>query len=70
MKKVFLVLCVAAIGFAFASCKKDCVCSWKGDNLPEALQGEITVGQLSKSDCEGKLPAIDYPEFSYSCESR
>ena len=57
MKKLLAVLGVVAFGFAFTSCKKDCVCS--GDYEVTVLgittkmtQEEISVGEKSKSDCE------------------
>ena len=70
MKKLLVVLGVVAFGFAFTSCKKDCICKWSGENLPDELKAEINLGKLSKSDCEGKLPAIDMPGFTYKCESK
>ena len=52
MKKLFVVLCVAAIGFAFTSCKKDCVCNWTGKDLPAEITKDIDAGKMSKKDCE------------------
>jgi hypothetical protein len=58
MKKVFLVLCVAAIGFAFTSCKKDCVCSGSykieidGIDPIEYTLPATSVGEMKVSDCE------------------
>ncbi|MCL2289346.1 MAG: hypothetical protein FWC34_01385 [Bacteroidetes bacterium] len=51
MKKLLVVLAIAAIGFA--SCKKSCVCtgSVTVDGITEQVV-EMHVGDMSKSDCE------------------
>jgi len=70
MKKLFVVLVAVAFCFGATSCKKDCFCAWKGDGLTDEQKKEINVGQLSKSDCEGTLPAITIQGAEYKCESR
>ena len=70
MKKLLAVIAVVAFCASFTSCKKDCVCSWKGDDVPEELKMEMKVGQLSKSDCENKLPEMTMEGATYSCVSK
>ena len=79
MKKVFLVLCVVAIGFAFTSCKKDCKCSgsYEYTLLDEPYKIEIpeySAGELKKADCEAvtfTLPAglPDDVKLTFTCKS-
>ncbi len=54
MKKLLAVVAVVAVGFAFTSCKKDCVCSGtvKIDGLPDITVPETPVGEMSTSDCK------------------
>jgi meiotically up-regulated gene 157 (Mug157) protein len=68
MKKLIVVLGVVAFGFCFASCKKDCKCTYKV-NVPDAmlavvpdeiksqLSGNYVADKQTKKDCEDfKVP--------------
>ncbi len=67
-----MFLAVACVGFLFAatSCKKDCVCSWKGDNIPDAAKVEVNAGKMSKKDCENQTPSMTVAGATYSCVSQ
>jgi hypothetical protein len=71
MKKLIVVLGVVAFGFCFASCKKDCKCTYKV-NVPDAMlelvpeeiksqfAGTYDADKQSKKDCEDfKVPMPD-----------
>jgi len=61
MKKVLVVLCVAAVAFAFTSCKKDsssgtksscqCTGTYTLQGIPLSL-GPIGVGNITPEQCE------------------
>ena len=80
MKKLLVVLGVVAVGFAFTSCKKDCICNSKvldADGKVVEFPGTMkdqSVGELSKSDCEAyKVPALSLGEgykFEFECKSK
>jgi hypothetical protein len=63
MKKLFVVLAVAAFCFGTTSCKKDCICSGTVKSEVSGLEPITTsipstnVGKMSKADCE----AYKYP---------
>ena len=46
MKKLFVVLCIAAVGFSFTSCKKNCNCYAKDGSLV------MEYTDLKKDQCE------------------
>jgi hypothetical protein len=78
MKKVFVVLCAVAIGFAFTSCTKDCVCTGEyGVKDVLVIPVNETFTGVKSADCKDdywKLPA-DYekPEcfvMTVKCEAK
>jgi len=71
MKKLFVVLCVAAIGFAFTSCKKECVCTGTQTLLGEETNVEVKVGEMSKKDCEAYKYEVktEGVEVNVTCKS-
>ncbi|MDR0368661.1 MAG: hypothetical protein LBH82_05925, partial [Bacteroidales bacterium] len=58
---------VVAVGFAFTSCKKDCVCTTTDSDglLPEA---SVTTPDVSKSDCEAM--SITVGTLKTECKSK
>jgi len=74
MKKLFLLLGVAAFCFAATSCKKSCVCegTYKGEvegiDPIEYTLPPTTVGEMSKADCESfkwGIP-VELPGYTYT----
>ena len=62
MKKLLVVVAVVAVGFAFTSCKKDCVCSGKVTVLGiETVVPEYSAGEMSTADCEAVKYAAAAP---------
>jgi len=69
MKKLFLVLGVAAVCFCATSCKKDCKCSGTIKSTVLGVTSESTlpptsVGEMSSSACnayEYKSPGLSVP---------
>jgi len=49
MKKLVAVLCIAAFGFSFTSCTKECECVTTTDGK---VVGTVSSGNLKKKDCE------------------
>jgi len=82
MKKLVVVLCVAAVAFAFTSCKKDdkssCKCTGSyttsiGVAIPV---GPIDVGDYSGTECElykynweAIVPGEYLDNFTHTCKS-
>jgi len=85
MKKLLVVLCVAAVAFAFTSCKKDdktsCKCSGYyttdiGIAIPIPPNGPVSVGDYSGTECtlydwkwESLVPAEYAHNFTHTCKS-
>ena len=69
MKKVLLVLAVAAMFLGFNSCKKDCICSGSFEFQNMQYEESANVGKMSTSDCE-IYTWVNDPEkknFVYQC---
>ena len=65
MKKILVILTVAAIGFAFTSCTKEreCLCSGKYSilGLPDVTVTDVPVGEMSASDCRAYKYKVENP---------
>ena len=82
MKKLLVVLCIAAVAFAFTSCKKEnkssCKCSGSyttsiGVAIPV---GPVDVGDYTGTDCElydwkwqSLVPSEYAQNFTHTCKS-
>ena len=64
MKKILVILTVAAIGFAFTSCTKEreCLCSGKYSilGLPD-FKVEDSIGEMSPADCKAHKYSVNVP---------
>jgi len=78
MKKLLVVVVAVAVGFAFTSCKKNCICSGNYKFFIEGMPDQevpippTSVGELSKSECESYKWNFEVPEgatFTFACKS-
>jgi hypothetical protein len=85
MKKLVVVLCVAAVAFAFTSCDKEtkkgtCKCSGtyalNGVLIPVPPTGPVTVGDYTGTECTlydwdwtSLVPGEHLDNFTYTCKS-
>ena len=69
MKKLFVMLFVVAIGFAFASCSKVCECkeSKSGEVMSEPIKA---LGVKLYKNCKALQNELnsDYPDEDWSCK--
>ena len=84
MKKLLVVLCIAAVAFAFTSCKKEnkvsckCTGTYTLQGIPLTL-GPYPVGDYSGTECQlydwnwlSLIPTASQPyveNFTYTCKS-
>ena len=62
MKKLLVVLGVVAVGFAFTSCKKDCVCTGTVKVEGQAdVKVDQNVGSMKSADCKNDLYKFTKP---------